>query len=176
MKENTYEMACSKGYDIVTITRGMNGYPEGLYSAVSGFGCFPEAEDFAKEIGGEIVMLARRDGHQFWRNCGPTEFPVEPNEDWYGDDERLIRADDGPQEWWRNEWEKIKGMDWEDPIDLGCHIQRIESIYNLIEGLDDFEQLKIDGKYQTEIIPTESMHYHDNDVTDYMVAVIDKEW
>lgn len=175
MKENTYEMACSKGYDIVTITRGMNGYPEGLYSAVSGFGCFPEAEDFAKEIGGEIVLLCKRDGHQFWSNCGRTFSPIQPDQEWFDDDEELIQVD-GAGDWWRNEWEKIKDMAWEDPIDLGCHIQRIESIYNLIEGLDFNEQLKIDGRYRAEIIPIESMHYHDNDVTDYMVAVIDKEW
>lgn len=173
MKENTYEKACNKGYDIVTVTRGRNGYPEGLYSAVSGFGCFPEAEDFAKEIDGEIVMLARRDGHQFWSNCGRKYESIKIDDYWIDDDEELIQVD-GAGDWWRNEWEKIKGMDWADPTELGCHIQRIESIYYLIEGLDDFEQLKIDGRYQTEIIPTESMHYHDNDVTDYMIAVVER--
>lgn len=172
MKDLTEILAYEWGLNMVTITKGRNGYPEGLYKAVSGFGCYPEAEDFAERIDGEVVLLARRDGREFWSNLGRKYESIRIDDSWIDDDEELIQAD-GAGDWWRNQWDLIKDMTWESPDELGSHIQRIESIYNMIEQMSDNQQLKINGRYQCEVIPMESMHYHDDDVTDYMIAVIE---
>ena len=71
MKTRTLDLALEWGLDTAEeVTQGMNGYPSGLYKAISGFESFEDAERFADEVKGEVVLLTKRDGHQFWSNNG----------------------------------------------------------------------------------------------------------
>ena len=60
MKKFTEERAYEDGLELVTITQEMNGYPSGLYKAVSGFESFEDAECFADDINGEVVLLLKQ--------------------------------------------------------------------------------------------------------------------
>ena len=59
MKTKTLDLAEDWGLEIVEVTKGKNGYPEGLYKAIVGFDYFKNAEDFAKQVNGEVVFLSR---------------------------------------------------------------------------------------------------------------------
>lgn len=174
MKEITEKMVTEWGLGIVQVTQGMNGYPKGLYGAVVGFDCFDDALGFADHIGGEVVILSKRDGHDFWSNNGNIYAPIILNGDWFGDDVELVEPD-GIDAWWSGKLYDIKYMEWCNPAELCAYVMGVEEIYSNLKELGDNEQLKIENDV-VEVIPIECMHYHDNDVTDYMVAVIDKEW
>ena len=80
------EIAYERGLEVVETTQGMNGYPWGLGKAVIGFETFEEAQEVARESGGEVVDLSRRDGWQFWKNTGKVGKEWEMNAEDYGDD------------------------------------------------------------------------------------------
>lgn len=86
LKEAAYEF----GLQTAEITQGLNGYPKELKPVAIGFDSFEAAEEFADHIGGEVVELRQRDGHQFWENRGPVHGPFTPmdilgkhNDDYY---------------------------------------------------------------------------------------------
>lgn len=54
----------------IEITTGMNGYPKGLHRGIIGFCDFAEAEQVAKEFGGEVVEFSRKGGWQLWQSGG----------------------------------------------------------------------------------------------------------
>ena len=70
MKTRTLDLAHDLGLDTVAVTKGKNGYPEGLYKAIVGFSYFDNAEDFAEQVNGEVVLLSKRIGHHLWTNNG----------------------------------------------------------------------------------------------------------
>lgn len=70
MKTRTLDLAYEWGLNIVEVTQGTNGYPKGLYKAIVGFDYFENAEDFAEQVSGEVVLLSRRDGHALYTNNG----------------------------------------------------------------------------------------------------------
>lgn len=66
--------AKDRNLETVTITSGCNGYPSNLREAVV-FDTQDEAESFAREIGGDVVLLQRRDGWQYYEELGIIFLP-----------------------------------------------------------------------------------------------------
>ena len=168
--EDWLDYADSLGLEIVEVTEGMNGYPKNLSKAVIGFDTWQDAEEFAKETGREIVRITKRDGHQFWWSEGREFEPLKPTVAWYGDTYEAFESQD---QWWESEKEFLQelfanGISSEAFKD---EINRLIEIYNTFDGLEDNEQVVTESHAFPEIVPIETMRWHDKDVTDYVIAV-----
>ena len=176
MKTRTEERAYDDGLELVTITQGMNGYPSGLYKAVSGFESFEDAEDFAKEVNGEVVLLTKRDGHQFWTNNGRQDEPLE----------RAKFIDENEIEMFTNiiSFESWAMGEIERMIGEGCNIYDIKNASTIyceinedIYDMDNERHICLVNKYNYgyDIEDKYLTRIHDDDVTTYMMAVVDHE-
>jgi hypothetical protein len=183
MKTSFEEYAYENALDIITTTEGMNGYPRNLKNAVSGFDSFEEAKRCARETGGTVCLVSRRDGHEFWKNCGLTYGPIEISESWFDDDTKVIREVTASQ-WWGEEYQVLKDTILADSentptpeqlCDIISTLQAYSKLYDRIDTLGDNEQIYYPCGHpeQAEVIPIHAMKYHDFDVTDYTIAVCD---
>ena len=175
MKTRTEERAYEDGLELVTITQGMNGYPSGLYKAVAGFESFEDAESFADDVNGEVVLLSRRDGHQFWTNNGRQYEPLFTAH--YIDDETEVA------------FELVKNFyawahdDIEAMVEQMCSLRDLKSalvnmcaIYDEMLEMGEDEIAVIDTlNYTCDIRKTNVTRIHDDDVTTYLLAVVDHE-
>ena len=175
MKTRTEERAYEDGLELVTITQGMNGYPSGLYKAVGGFESFEDAEDFAKEVKGEVVLLTKRDGHQFWTNNGRQYEPLE-RVDYIDEESYIAFIDEDNFEYWALDELKAK-LEMEDNLfDLRSAINEMCSTYNEIANRCGGEITIVDKKeFTCERVSEFVTRIHDDDVTTYMLAVVDHE-
>lgn len=176
MKTRTLDLAEDWGLEIVEVTKGKNGYPEGLYKAIVGFDYFENAEDFAKQVNGEVVFLSRRDGHQLWTNNGRAYNGIESSifidEDRY----EVFESDLEFEEWCCKEieWQMRDGFnlfDLKDKISQMC---------------DTYDEISTKGRNEIAIVNTKdysckisdmyvtSIH-DDDDAATYMIAVVDHE-
>lgn len=184
-------LAAERNLDAVTITKGMNGYPEGLYEAVSGFNTFDEAEDFARQTNGEVVLLSRRDGYQFWSNCEAIDAPIELDAQFVGNDEEVFENKHA-DEWFSDFLDVISGLisdkDYFTPEKFAEAGRRGAVVYEAISEAADEEVVVVNNyalwdKLDFACMESDicrkaqkyNMHLHDNDVMDYMIAVVPGE-
>lgn len=175
MKTRTLDLADDWGLDIVEVTKGKNGYPEGLYKAIVGFDYFENAEDFAEQVNGEVVLLSRRDGHALYTNNGRAYEGLESAK--YIDEDRyeVFESELDFEEWCCREieWHMNSGFnlfDLRDKIDQMC--ETYEEIRT--RGRDEIAIVDIKD-YSCETTDKYVTSIHDNDVTTYMIAVVDHE-
>ena len=170
MNEKLMEIAYERGLEVVETTQGMNGYPHGLGKAVIGFETFEEAQEVARESGGEVVDLSRRDGWQFWKNNGRVWKEWKMQAEDYGDDYECVR---NAAEWWQDEKGVMDSLEFGSPAEMREYLEKIEAVYDEIESLGDNEQLLIcrDGSYSHEVIPVKTLRYH-IDVWSHEIAVV----
>ena len=62
------EIARKEGLEVVTTTSERSGYPRCLTDALIGFNSFDQAVALAAIYNMTVVILHKRDGHQFWYN------------------------------------------------------------------------------------------------------------
>lgn len=175
MKTMTEERAYEDGLELVTITQGMNGYPSGLYKAVAEFESFEDAEDFAKQVRGEVVLLTKRDGHQFWSNNGRQYEPLERAK-FIDENNEETFTNDLSFESWANEELCNKLKENPNMYDLQIMINDFCNAIDKITCMGDSEIAVVNkSDYDCSIYPKYSTHIHDDDVTTYMIAVVDHE-
>ena len=176
MNEKLMEIAYERGLEVVETTQGMNGYPQGLGKAVIGFESFEDAEGFAKEVNGEVVLLSRRDGHQFWTNNGRQYEPLE----------RAKFIDENEIEMFTNiiSFDSWAMEEIERNIGEGCNIYDIKNtsticceINEAIYDMDNERHICLVNKYNYgyDIEDKYVTKVHDDDVTTYVLAVVDHE-
>lgn len=175
MKTRTLALAYEWGLNLVEVTQGANGYPEGLYKAIVGFDYFENAEDFAEQICGEVVLLSRRDGHALYTNRGRAYEGIERAKFINGDSHEVFDSELDFEEWCVGE------------ID-----HRMDMGFNLFEFRDMIDQMcdtyeDIRTRHRDEIAIVDTRDYscettdkyvtviHDEDVTTYEIAVVDYE-
>ena len=68
-----------KNLEIISMTKGRNGYPSGTYSAIDASKCenFEEVQRIAKENDLEIIHAHKRDGWDFWEYQGQAFDPID---------------------------------------------------------------------------------------------------
>lgn len=175
MKTRTFDLADDFGLDIVEVTKGKNGYPEGLYKAIVGFDYFENAEDFAEQVNGEVVLLSRRDGHALYTNNGRAYDGIESAKFIDEDRYEVFESELDFEEWCYKEieWHMNSGFnlfDLRDKIDQMC------DTYDEIRTRGRDEIAIVDIKdYSCETTDKYVCSIHDDDVTTYMIAVIDHE-
>lgn len=175
MKTRTEDLAYELGLEFVEVTQGMNGYPSGLYKAIAGFESFENAESFARQVNGEVVLLTKRDGHQFWYNNG-RQWEALERAKFIDENEECVFTDDLSFESWARE-ELREKLDCDiDVYSLQVIVNDICSAMDKIACMDDSE-VAVVGKseYDCYVYPKYDTHIHDDDVTDYMIAVVDHE-
>ena len=173
MKEKTLNLAQEWGLDEVTITQGRNGYPEGLYKALIGFDYFENAEDFAEQVGGEVVLLTKRDGHQFWEKRGRAYEGIERAK--FIDEDRydVFSSELDFEEWCVGEIEHRMNMGF-DLFEFKDMIEQMCDTYEDIRTRWRDEIAIVDTRdYTCETTEEYVTKIHDNDVTTYAIAVID---
>lgn len=175
MKTRTLDLAYEWGLNIVEVTQGVNGYPEGLYKAIAGFDYFENAEDFAEQVNGAVVLLSRRDGCALYSNNGRAYNGIEKAK--FIDEEKYeVFEDELDFEQWcceEVEWQMNGGFnlfDLRDKIDQMCDTYedirtRCSDEIAIVDTRD--YSCETTDKYVTEI--------HDEDVNTYMIAVVDYE-
>lgn len=170
MNEKLMEIAYERGLEVVETTKGMNGYPQGLGKAVIGFETFEEAQEVARESGGEVVDLSRRDGWQFWKNNGRVWKEWEMQAEDYGDDYECVTD---WKDWWEDEREILSETmkEMETPDDLTLMTDRVWKIYNEINNLGDNEQVLLCCGEYYNTIPVKTLRYH-IDVWSHEIAVV----
>lgn len=164
------EIAYERGLEVVETTKGMNGYPQGLGKAVIGFETLEEAQEVARESGGEVVDLSRRDGWQFWKNNGRVWKEWEMQAEDYGDDYECVTD---WKDWWEDEREILSETmkEMETPDDLTLLTDRVWKIYNEINNLGDNEQVLLCCGEYYDTIPVKTLRYH-IDVWSHEIAVV----
>lgn len=89
----------------IEINTDGNDYPRGLGAVGAiGFNQFSEAEAFAEQHGGEVVVFKTRDGHHFWRNEGRAYSPFTAHDyiDGADDNTNLITEEDLTDKFWED--------------------------------------------------------------------------
>lgn len=123
------QIAYQEGLNLVTTTKGANGYPSELSEAIIGMQDFEEAEKLAEKYGLKIVTLHTKAGWQFYEvKIVNTSGPLEIRAEDYGDDYSFYEGE--------AEEEYYKYVVWE----------------RLNDGFDTFEKLLEYVKDQEEII------------------------
>ena len=175
MKTRTEERAYEDGLELVSITQGMNGYPSGLYKAVAGFESFEDAERFADEVKGEVVLLTKRDGHQFWSNNGRQYEPLERAKFIDENDEIVFENGGSFEDWAQDEIRQMVEQRC-SLVDLkAALIEMCATSYAIYES-DATEVAVVNTlNYTCDITPKHTTNIHDDDVTTYMIAVVDHE-
>ena len=175
MKTRTLDLADDWGLDIVEVTKGKNGYPEGLYKAIAGFDYFENAEDFAEQVNGEVVLLSRRDGYALYTNNGRAYEGIESAKFIDKDRYEVFENELDFEEWCCEEIDsQIKGgfnlFDLRDKINQMC--DTYEDIRTMFSSKIAIVNTK---DYSCETSDKYVCSIHDDDVTAYMIAVVDHE-
>ena len=175
MRNKTFELAEEWELDIIEITQGMNGYPDGLYKAVKGFESFKDAEAFTDEIFGEVVLITKKDGWQFWINEGKMWSGI-PRDKFFDESKYEMFTNENDFEDWccdAIESEMMGGFNLCDLRDIVC---TMNDTYDEIWRMRDVEMALVDkSDYTCEIVDREVAEIHDGDVTTLAIAVIEKE-
>lgn len=112
----------------IEMTSGMNGYPEHLTPALSGFDTYEQAAELAHKLNGSLVIAHQRDGWHFWNGKNDTAYEAIDQ-----------------MEWMERDNENYGGDYIFDEDDLSRAIEGIndyleDEIYNLDEDDEDYQE------------------------------------
>ena len=175
MKTRTLDLAYDWGLDIVEVTQGMNGYPEGLYKAIVGFDSFEDAEYFAEQVNGEVVLLSKRNEHHLWTNKGRA----------YEGIERANLIDENRYKAFENELDFEEWCCEEIEQQMNGGFDLFDFRDKILQMCDTYEEIRTKGRNEISIVDIKDYScettdkyvtsVHDDDVTAYMIAVVDYE-
>ena len=177
MKTSTSSLATYLGYNFVSVTQGMNGYPHCTYMAVVDFYDFEEAQEFAKSVNGSVVILSRKFGQQLYTNNGTTYTGLETSA--FVDDNNFATYTNN----YADEFEKFGLTHIKELIDMGtdlCYVaeisEKMSNIYNELTTIDDDEILIVNtNNWTVEDTTKQVVTKLSYDSTEYIVAVVDYE-
>lgn len=165
------EIIEEKGLGYVEVACGRNRYPRGVRKAAV-FDTQTEAEKFARENGGEVVLLRKRDGWQFYRRLDNISLPYRFGVSDYSrsEDDILfeIRSADDINDALTDE-NAFRDMDGTAPAT--CPQEMRDAVAKLQYG--DVIIAAFVGDALTEMCTfrAEDTKWHDNDVLGYQIAV-----
>ena len=176
--------ALDRGLDYRTVTSGRNGYPSDLRKAVV-FDTQDETEDFANEIGGEVVLLHRRDGWSLWESLGRYALPYrfELFDRAYNDDEEACAFALRYECEYEQALDEMNATIADAAEDEGaCELyepdRRVLDLLATYDGAAQVIVLFRDGEQVIDYVFEDSAtRWHDSDVHEYQLAVMcDDEW
>lgn len=175
MKTRILDLAYEWGLNIVEVTQGVNGYPEGLHKAIVGFDYFENAEDFAEQVNGEVVLLSRRDGYALYTNNGRAYEGIERAKFIDEDRYEVFESELDFEEWCVGEIDHRMNM--------GFNLFEFRDMIN--QMCDTYDEIRTRGRDEIAIVDIKDYScettdkyvcvIHDGDVTHYEIAVVDYE-
>lgn len=154
----------------IEITTGINGYPQGLHRGIIGFANIDEAEQVAKEFGGDVVEFERRDGWQLWKSNGKM-WEMYGLDRFKGDERRFCTSAEDVEDFYR---ERVADMlEAEMPMaDIRRFLMPMDVLNDKIEDLEEGEYLML-NEYDPsdyEIVTDKVMSYA-YDTHNYVIGV-----
>ena len=161
MKKEQLQQLDTTELEVIEITRGMNGYPEGLgHFGLIGFENFEAAKKFASENDLDVVCFHKKDGWKLWEYEGAAYEPFE-NSDYLskmGDDCNFHT--DSDFDWYKDQLVELV-QDCEG--DFTAIEEKIQDIKKILEEVEkagnDFEVIVANGKF-IDTIEKEFMSYY----------------
>jgi hypothetical protein len=155
------------------VTQGRNGYPMGLYKAISSdnFDSFKELEEFANENNLSIVSLHKRDGWDLWENRGTMYKPYSNSAEDFGDNYSEFHKMNEEQFFEQEIHPVLEDISDFDSLEdfLKCKKQ----IWEEIEAMEEDEiVLTHEGNY-SETLKQESLSFS-HDTHNYKIALIEE--
>lgn len=148
----------------ISITSGSNGYPANLRAGWVGFDNFAQAEQFAGEIGGQVVYLRRRDGWQFYEERGRAfeAYTLDPTDVYSGDEQAEFITAAEAQEWAEEMAAEAQSLadsdDW-TAEELAGILQKIAATTCQLEAIPPGQKALIIGGEIAEIYDVEALRY-----------------
>ena len=174
MKTRTLDLAYEWGLNIVEVTQGVNGYPKGLYKAIAGFDYFENAEDFAEQVNGEVVLLSRRDGHALYTNKGRTYEGIDRAKHINEEEYKVFKKALDFESWAKEDIEEMLKIG-EDIFSIQADVNIMCEVYEAINNMSKNDIALVGYDYSYYIESEFATIIHDDDVTTYMIAVVDYE-
>lgn len=174
MKENFYDMADEMGLETITTTSESNGYPNDLERAVIGFSNYSEARSFADKFGCDIEIFKRRNGWDLWYRTGISahdDFDVMSFD--FGEDYNIFSQNSKENFVKKEIIPYLAGCESID--ELRAMIDARSDIYDQICELNDSEFVLVKNGHYFNTLPKRSMHYYDEDSTQYVIGVLEPE-
>lgn len=172
MKDMSLEqIAYNEGLNLVTITKGANGYQSELSEAIIGMQDFEEAEKLAEKYGLKIVTLHTKGGWQFYEvKTVNTSGPLEIRAEDYGDD--CCFYEGGTEEEYYNEvvCERLKDG-FKNFEELQEYIKEQEEIIEAIESALDYEYVVTYRNTYYETIEKKQMEWS-HDCHTYVIGLV----
>lgn len=150
----------------IEITTGTNGYPEGLHRGVIGFNSFEDAQKFAEENSGEVILLHKKNGWELYQSKGTVYAPISYKQylndlgsDYeIADEERVLELLK----------EDIKNAD--DIRDIEFSYQNAKDLISEIENSSDDQVVISIGINHHETVSKEMMSYNE-DNNEFIIGV-----
>lgn len=137
-------------------------------AALIGFETFAEAEEIAKQYGGEIIKFHRKDGYCYWDLLGWTNEPIKPLGDMYGDDYGTIFKMGEGGFYYDEIAPRLDDFNYLD--ELSSFIEGKKRLWQEIESMDDDEVIiTYYGDYY-DTLPQETMEWS-HDTHKYVIGV-----
>lgn len=156
------------------VTNGTNGYPMNVYHVDADFESWEEAEQYANDNNGEVVLLHRKDGWDLWECKGKLYEPVTRSAEDEGDDYMLYSNPTSAKETLMDNLKE--DLPYCDSIDdMLTTISKYQEIIDELDCIDEGEAvLTLDGRFHS-VIELHPMHWHDTDNNEYIIAVRDND-
>ena len=174
MKTRTLDLAHEWRLNIVEVTQGLNGYPKGLYRAIAGFDTYEDAKIFADEIDGEVVLLSRRDGYALYTNKGRAYEGIERAKYINEEEYKVFKKALDFESWAKEDIEEMLKIG-EDIFSIRDTLDSMCEIYEEISDMSEDSIALVGYDYSYYIEDEYVTILHDDDVTTYMIAVVDYE-
>ena len=171
-KNEVLEEAREVSYlQIIELTTGSNGYPQGLGDAgVIGFDDFEEAEEFAHKYGCEVSHFKSKLGWNFWQKYGQAYKPYTCDDylNDLGDDYSYANEDDVH---YINNMKEIINNCYTEYESLTEYIKDIEIIKEHVESCRNGQRVIVYGGKYYETVEATMMRYYE-DADKYAIGVL----
>lgn len=170
MKTEIFDRAEELGLTIIETTSEGNGYPKNLKKAVVGFETLEEAEEFAKENGGEVIELVKKAGQQLWSRGSRAWEPFDMQKV-YDDDPCCEMYFCGDEERF-TDYVKEQISEMNDFALIKSFVDEKEKIWDEFGTLGEDEFILVrDGEFE-EVVDCKRMYY-EYDNTYYRIGVVE---
>lgn len=134
-REELYELVEENNLKVVETTEGVNGYPNNLNIAITGFDTYEEAKAFADEHNMEVVGLQKNDGWDLWEKSKYGSNPIDATAFQSDDAKMFFDEDDLNDE--INRWaENAEDMPLDDKMKA---IRQFQAVYDELRYISNGE-------------------------------------
>lgn len=162
---------CAVELNEVEVTEGNNGYPKNLKRAVYGFENLADAQEFAADVEGEVVLLHRRDGWQLWESKGREFELIQIHTKEFGDNTTKYFPTITESEF-AEHTAFVISESYSDGLDgMKDYIDKRIELWEQIQNLEDDEFIVAEDDEVQDVYKCESMSFN-YDTHQYVIGVM----